>query len=153
MVPSSAFVTRCCDFSTNICCEYFDVCAFVVFTAIMCMQEQLQPFIESDCYFVIDCPGQAELFMCHDSFKRVVNTITSQWHINLTAVQLVDSHLCTAPHTYLSAMLMCLSSMLQLELPHVNVLSKVHHQSALCSVVMLQLLHSCYAVLDRLIGT
>lgn len=97
------------------------------------MQEQLQPFIDAGCYFVIDCPGQAELFMCHDSFKRVVKSITSEWHINLTAVQLVDSHLCTAPHTYLSALLMCLSSMLQLELPHVNVISKVRHRLSLAS--------------------
>jgi hypothetical protein len=104
------------------------------------VQEQFEPFINSNCYFVIDCPGQAELFMCHDGFKRVVNTITLQWHINLTALQLVDSHLCTAPHTYLSALLMCLSSMLQLELPHVNVISKVHHQSVVCISVAVTLL-------------
>ena len=105
------------------------------------VQEKLQPFIDANFYFVIDCPGQAELFMCHDSFKRVVKSITSEWNINLTAVQLVDSHLCTASHTYLSALLMCLSSMLQLELPHVNVISKVQYHLFLAnSGQLLQLL-------------
>lgn len=43
----------------------------------------------------------------------------------LAAVQLVDAHLCTDAGKYLSALLLCLSTMLHLELPHVNLLSKV----------------------------
>jgi hypothetical protein len=40
-------------------------------------------------------------------------------------VQLVDAHLCTDGGKYLSALLLSLSTMLHLELPQVNVLSKV----------------------------
>ena len=42
----------------------------------------------------------------------------------LATVGLVDAHLCTEASKYLSALLLSLSSMLHLELPHVNVLSK-----------------------------
>ena len=43
----------------------------------------------------------------------------------LAAVHLVDAHLCSDPAKYLSALLLSLSVMLHLELPHVNVLSKI----------------------------
>ena len=43
----------------------------------------------------------------------------------LAAVQLVDAHLCTDAGKYMSALLLCLSTMLHLELPHVNLLSKM----------------------------
>lgn len=40
-------------------------------------------------------------------------------------MHLVDSVVCTQPSAYISAVLLSLSTMLQLELPHVNVLTKV----------------------------
>lgn len=43
---------------------------------------------------------------------------------SLAAVQLVDSHLCTDAGKYISALLLTLESMVHLELPQVNVLSK-----------------------------
>eukprot|EP01105_Mastigella_eilhardi_P002704 TRINITY_DN1346_c0_g1_i2.p1 TRINITY_DN1346_c0_g1~~TRINITY_DN1346_c0_g1_i2.p1 ORF type:complete len:209 (-),score=67.38 TRINITY_DN1346_c0_g1_i2:49-675(-) len=43
----------------------------------------------------------------------------------LTAVTLIDSFYCSQPTTYISALIMCLNMMLQLELPHVNVFSKI----------------------------
>lgn len=45
--------------------------------------------------------------------------------LQLTAVHLVDAHLCSDPGKYVSALLLSLSTMLHLELPHVNVLSKI----------------------------
>ena len=43
----------------------------------------------------------------------------------LTAVHLIDAHLCSDPGKYISALLLSLSTMLHLELPHINVLSKI----------------------------
>ena len=43
----------------------------------------------------------------------------------LAAVHLVDAHLCSDPAKYISALLLSLSTMLHLELPHVNLLSKI----------------------------
>jgi len=43
----------------------------------------------------------------------------------LAAVHLVDAHLCSEPGKYISALLLSLTTMLHLELPHINVLSKM----------------------------
>ena len=45
--------------------------------------------------------------------------------MQLTVVHLVDAHLCSDPGKYVSALLLSLSTMLHLELPHINVLSKI----------------------------
>jgi hypothetical protein len=47
------------------------------------------------CYFLIDCPGQVELFTMHSSLKSILTTLTDGWSYRLTAVSLVDAHLCT----------------------------------------------------------
>lgn len=43
----------------------------------------------------------------------------------LTAVHLVDSHYCTDPAKFISVLCTCLATMLHVELPHVNLLSKM----------------------------
>ncbi|VDL96979.1 unnamed protein product [Schistocephalus solidus] len=45
--------------------------------------------------------------------------------LRLSSVHLVDSHYCTCPGKFISVLLTSLVSMLQLGLPHVNVLSKI----------------------------
>jgi len=45
--------------------------------------------------------------------------------MQLAAVHLVDAHLCSDPGKYISALLLSLSTMLHMELPHINVLSKI----------------------------
>lgn len=45
--------------------------------------------------------------------------------LRLCVVQLVDSHYCSDAGKFIATVLMSLSSMLQLGLPHVNVLSKI----------------------------
>ena len=44
--------------------------------------------------------------------------------VRLAAVHLVDSHYCVDPSKFISILLTSLSTMLQIALPHVNVLSK-----------------------------
>lgn len=46
-------------------------------------------------------------------------------HRRLAAVHLIDAHLCTDPAKYISALLLSLSTMMHLELPHINLLSKI----------------------------
>ena len=74
---------------------------------------------------MFDLPGQVELFMMHDNLKRILAVLCDDWHYRLTAVQLVDAHLCTDPSKYISMLLLSLNTMLHLEMPHINVLSKV----------------------------
>ncbi|XP_005105223.1 GPN-loop GTPase 2 [Aplysia californica] len=77
-----------------------------------------------DKYLLFDFPGQVELFTHHNSVKNILEKLTS-WDVRLTAVHLVDSHYCTDPGKFVAVLLTSLNTMLQLSLPHVNVLSKV----------------------------
>ena len=101
-------------------------------------------------YFLFDCPGQVELFTHHQSvrniaarlqkwnfkvqcivltfgnvFCQLLPSISFAWGLQLVAVHLVDSHYCSDPGKFISVLLTSLSTMVQLELPHINVLSKV----------------------------
>ncbi|CAL1530741.1 unnamed protein product [Lymnaea stagnalis] len=77
-----------------------------------------------DKYLLFDFPGQVELYTHHNSVKTLLEQLTT-WDFRLTAVHLVDSHYCTDPGKFVAVLLTSLNTMLQLSLPHVNVLSKV----------------------------
>jgi GPN-loop GTPase len=75
-------------------------------------------------YFIFDLPGQCELYTHHNSIKNIIEKL-SRLDFRLCCVNLIDSYHVTDPSKFISALLMSLSSMLQLELPHVNILSKM----------------------------
>lgn len=77
-----------------------------------------------DEYVIFDFPGQVELFTHHMSLKNLVNKIEKSKY-RLCCVNLVDSNYCTDSGKYIAALLIGLKSMLHLELPQVNVLSKI----------------------------
>lgn len=77
-----------------------------------------------DHYFLFDCPGQVELYTHQNSLKNVFAQL-AKWNFRLAAVHLVDSHYCTDPGKFISVLCTSLSTMLHVELPHVNVLSKI----------------------------
>lgn len=89
------------------------------------LKNAIDPLIKEGKYLIFDLPGQVEIFTCHTSLLHVIQTMSTAWGIHLASVQLVDSHLCTEPSKYFSSILVSLSTMLHLGLPHVNVLSKV----------------------------
>mmetsp|Transcript_15861 Transcript_15861/g.47739 ORF Transcript_15861/g.47739 Transcript_15861/m.47739 type:complete len:320 (-) Transcript_15861:325-1284(-) len=89
------------------------------------LQERLAPLLAEGRYLLIDCPGQVELFTLHGALPRVLKVLTDSWHLRLAAVHLVDAHLAADPGKFLAAALLSLSVMMHLELPHINVLSKV----------------------------
>ncbi|XP_060065537.1 GPN-loop GTPase 2-like [Ylistrum balloti] len=74
-------------------------------------------------YLLFDLPGQVELYTHHNSVRSIVTQL-QKWDYRLVAVHLVDSHYCSDASKFISVLLTSLSTMLQLELPHVNVLSK-----------------------------
>ncbi|KAH0990071.1 hypothetical protein GBA52_001554, partial [Prunus armeniaca] len=88
------------------------------------LEAKLKPLIK-DHYFLFDFPGQVELFFLHSSTKNVIMKLVKKLNLRLTAVHLVDAHLCSDPGKYVSALLLSLSTMLHMELPHINVLSKI----------------------------
>ncbi|XP_070466703.1 GPN-loop GTPase 2 isoform X1 [Equus przewalskii] len=75
-------------------------------------------------YFLFDCPGQVELCTHHGALRSIFSQM-AQWDLRLTAVHLVDSHYCTDPAKFISVLCTSLATMLHVELPHVNVLSKM----------------------------
>ncbi|BFY97412.1 hypothetical protein BsWGS_00452 [Bradybaena similaris] len=77
-----------------------------------------------DKYILFDFPGQVELYTHHNSVKNLLEKLDS-WNFRLTAVHLVDSHYCSDPGKFVAILLTSLNTMLQLSLPHVNVLSKI----------------------------
>ncbi|RKP10081.1 GPN-loop GTPase [Thamnocephalis sphaerospora] len=77
-----------------------------------------------DRYVLFDLPGQVELHTHDGTVKRIVDRL-QKLDYRLAAVHLVDAHYCTDPAKYISALMVSLKTMLMLELPHINVLSKI----------------------------
>ncbi|KAJ5431465.1 hypothetical protein N7445_009197 [Penicillium cf. griseofulvum] len=81
-----------------------------------------------DDYILFDCPGQVELFTHHASLRNIFYKI-QKMGIRLIVIHLVDSYTLTLPSMYISALLLSLRAMLQLDLPHLNVLTKIDNLS------------------------
>lgn len=80
--------------------------------------------LHDETWVVFDLPGQVELSTNHDSLKNIITRLTKS-DFRLAAVNLCDAHYITDAAKYISVLLLSLRTMLQLELPHVNVLSKI----------------------------
>ena len=93
-----------------------------------------------DAYVLFDIPGQVELGTIHASLKHIVQKLSKLGFrvrvsfvcpvretdpMQLVTVHLCDAHYVTDPAKYVSVLLLSLRTMLQLELPHINVLSKI----------------------------
>ncbi|KAJ1984194.1 hypothetical protein H4R33_004475 [Dimargaris cristalligena] len=77
-------------------------------------------------YYIFDCPGQVELYTHHPQFRdQVIGQLIKQRDFRFAAVNLVDAHHCTDAAKFISVLLLSLKTMVWLELPHVNVLSKI----------------------------
>lgn len=79
-------------------------------------------------YLIIDCPGQSELYTHHNSTKDIVKKLSSKnsyFDLRLVCLNLCDSYHASDVNKYIGLVMNSLSTMLHLELPHVNVLSKV----------------------------
>jgi len=81
-----------------------------------------------DDYILFDCPGQVELFTHHDSLRKIVFQIQKLGY-RLVVLHLIDSYCLTLPSLYISTLLLSLRTMLQMDLTHLNVLTKVDNLS------------------------
>lgn len=84
-------------------------------------------------FIIFDLPGQLELFLNSDSLRSVLSRLGENLGVDANGderrlkvgmVELFDSHYIQDPYKYLSACTYSLVSMINLELPHINVLSK-----------------------------
>ncbi|EEQ30063.1 hypothetical protein McanMca71_000392 [Microsporum canis] len=90
------------------------------------LEEGLQNL--GDDYVLFDCPGQVEIFTHHGSLRNMFFKIQKLGY-RLVVVHLVDSYNLTLPSMYISALLLSLRAMLQMDLPHLNVLTKIDNLS------------------------
>ncbi|KAK3084870.1 hypothetical protein FSP39_020517 [Pinctada imbricata] len=86
------------------------------------LHEQLDE-VEDD-YILFDCPGQIELYTHIPVMKQLAETL-QKWDFRLCGVFLVDSQFMIEASKFVSGILTALSTMVNLELPHVNVMTKI----------------------------
>mmetsp|Transcript_14515 Transcript_14515/g.26314 ORF Transcript_14515/g.26314 Transcript_14515/m.26314 type:complete len:455 (+) Transcript_14515:121-1485(+) len=77
-------------------------------------------------YLLFDLPGQVELTAHSNVISRIAQRLVRELDLRLVCVQLVDAAVClTDVSKFIGAALVCTASMMRLELPCVNVLSKM----------------------------
>lgn len=85
------------------------------------IKEQLGDF--EDDYILFDCPGQIELHTHYDVIKRLVNLLQSL-NFRLCGVFILDSGFFLDAAKFFSATLCTLSTMINLDIPFFNILTK-----------------------------
>jgi hypothetical protein len=87
------------------------------------LHTELTEFAEES-YILFDCPGQIELYSHMTVMTKITDKIKS-WGYNLCAVFCCDAtSSLTNPNNFISNSLVSLSTMVQIELPHLNILTK-----------------------------
>lgn len=77
-----------------------------------------------DDYIIFDCPGQIELYTHIPVMKQLVAHVQQQDY-RVAAVYLLDAQFLDDPGKFFSGVLSALSTMMTLEVPHINVLTKM----------------------------
>ncbi|CUM46699.1 GPN-loop GTPase 3 [Debaryomyces fabryi] len=79
----------------------------------------------NDEYLIFDCPGQIELYTHIPVLPTIVRHLQSQLNFNLCATYLLEAPFVIDRSKFFSGALSAMSAMILLELPHINILSKV----------------------------
>lgn len=79
---------------------------------------------ENNTNFIFDLPGQVELYCHHQSLTNIFSQL-SNFNMQLCVIHLVDSHHCSDAGKFISALMLSLSAMLKIGLPHINLLTKI----------------------------
>ena len=86
------------------------------------LQDELDQFGEDE-YIILDCPGQVELYSHLPVMKNLVTMLT-MWGYRVVSVYLMDALFVLEPAKFVSGCMLSLSCMIQLGLPHINVVTK-----------------------------
>ena len=87
--------------------------------------ERIRERSSGNTYLLLDFPGQVELYTHGTCVQKLLQVLIKRLDLRLCAVNLIDSTFCVDASKFLSATLVSTTTMLRLELPAVNVLSKV----------------------------
>lgn len=77
-----------------------------------------------DDYILFDMPGQIELYTHLEMGRKLVDLLTA-WNFRVCSVYIMDSQFMLDGAKFLSGTMAALSVMTNIEMPHVNVLSKM----------------------------
>jgi GTPase SAR1 family protein len=86
------------------------------------LEERISEFGDNT-YFLIDCPGQLELY----SHLTVMSDLTKKLKkigVNMCSVYCIDSTFLTEQSKFISGCAVSLATMIQMELPHINIITK-----------------------------
>ncbi|KAI8589407.1 GPN-loop GTPase [Geranomyces variabilis] len=78
---------------------------------------------DEDDYLLIDLPGQIELYTAHTIIPQLVSTL-HRLDYKVCGVYLLDATFVDSAPKFFAGVLSAMSAMVQLEIPHINVLSK-----------------------------
>ncbi|EKX72983.1 ATP binding protein family member protein [Theileria equi strain WA] len=87
------------------------------------LAEQIEETYGDEAYLLFDTPGQIELFI-HIPYVKRITQLLQRLGINALAVFLLDVSFMTDPSKLISGSLAGLAAMVNLEMPHINILSK-----------------------------
>lgn len=87
------------------------------------LDEQIGDF--NDEYLIFDFPGQIELYTHVPVLPAVVKHLQQSLNFNLCATYLIEAPFIVDTSKFFSGALSAMSAMILIELPHVNILSKV----------------------------
>lgn len=79
--------------------------------------------VEDD-YILFDCPGQIELYTHLPVMKQLVEQL-QQWEFRVCGVFLVDSQFMVETFKFISGVMAALSAMVSLEIPQINIMTKM----------------------------
>ncbi|KAK9803735.1 hypothetical protein WJX73_009428 [Symbiochloris irregularis] len=85
--------------------------------------EELEAYGDED-YLIFDCPGQIELYSHVPVMRSFVEYLGRQGY-TMAVVYCLDAQFASDGSKFVAGSLQALSAMVQLELPHINVLTKV----------------------------
>lgn len=78
-----------------------------------------------DEFLIFDCPGQIELYSHFPVVPKLVKHIRQNLQFNLCAAYLLESSFVIDRSKFFSGVLSAMSAMLMLEVPHINIMSKI----------------------------
>ncbi|KAM3579786.1 hypothetical protein VKS41_007867 [Umbelopsis sp. WA50703] len=86
------------------------------------LEEELGDY--EDDYLIFDCPGQIELYTHFPIMRRICEAL-QRWNFAVCGVYCLESQFIEDKSKYFSGVLSAMSAMINMEIPHINVMTKM----------------------------
>ena len=102
-------------------------CAEFLLTNLQWLSDSLEKqLLQKKCnYFIFDLPGQVELYSNHNAIKEIIKKLEKEHNFRFVAVHLVDISYLYDRYRFLSAMMLSLTSLVGMEIPLINLITKI----------------------------